>query len=236
MKVQFVTRQKFGNLLQANNEPSITESASLVSSHNAGGEPENRLREFHDYGYAIGVRDCVSVALIPDNKEKKAKLLHLHTGKLFENLEAVDKFIRLDLSEEELKNTSSVIVGSLAPLKEFGDGYKEAQKKSQNLLERVRELLRNTGTRISEFTNQLGTWDSPRACESHIYVDRNLDTVYICADYLNIPLGPQGEFPLTPEGRLDESKLVPDGGIRGKALIQKFFMSIVENLKHTIEY
>ncbi len=130
MKITFLNRQDFESLPHMQTR-SITHSGECHSKeHHANGpEKEDRLKEIHDYGYATGIRDCVSVVVMPEDINKAAKLLHLNTKHFLNNLESIDKFIRQNLDVEDLKNSSALILGSISPVAEFGESYSEKQVK-----------------------------------------------------------------------------------------------------------
>ncbi len=234
LKIKFINRNEFAALPGVVAE-SVKDSSQTRSDHHVNGKTmQKKMHGFTDYAYATGVKDCVSVALIPDNKEKKAKLLHLNAAMFLENLDAIDRFIRLDLDDEDLKNSSSVVLGSLGEVKDFGDGYNKTIKVSQALLKKVLKILSDTGTKISQFTHQKGTFiPAPAIAESHIYVDRPNSVVYIYADHLNLPLDKNGNIEIGENG-IDKSKLVPQGGITSENELSRFFGVIEQN--HSLEF
>ena len=247
MEIKFLNRADFLNLPHVTLE-SITDSGRPHSKwHVNGKQVENKLKEIDDYAYATAVRDCTAVALLPEDKSKKAKLLHLNPAKFLDNLKVVDDFIRLGLSDEDLKNSSTVMLGALGANKDYGELYANSQEPSVKFLEQLRALLEKTGTKISEFTKQVPRWQPMQASESHIFVDRAKDIVYICADRMQVPVNTKGGIHLNKagnvdakkmiqEGPMDESLMTSTGGVTGKNALRKFFENFKVDSSHKLSY
>ena len=247
MEIKFLNRADFLKLPHVTIE-SITDSGRPHSKwHVNGKQIENKLKDIEDYAYATAVRDCTAVAILPEDKSKKAKLLHLNPAKFLDNLKTIDDFIRLGLSDEDLKKSSTVMLGALGPLKEYGELYANSQKDSEKFLDQLRVFLKNIGTKISEFTMQIPTWQPMTASESHIFVDRAKDTVYICADRMQVPINTKGGIYLNKdgnvdaqkmikEGPMDEALMVSSGGLTGQTALQKYFGNIKVNSQHKVSY
>ncbi len=219
MDIKFITRSEFESL------PGIPSSAisnsgecSSVEYHANGKEIENKLKQIHDYGFITGIRDCIAVAVIPDDKNKPANIIHFNTGHFLDNLPLIKELIQQGLGVYDLNKSKSVILGAFGKKVEFGKEYEKKYKESQRLLSQIQAALSDTGTEIIEFIGQIPKLEPLAACESHMYLDRQKETIYICSDYLKVALN--------EAGRVDESALESYGGISARDEIRSFFEKI----------
>lgn len=223
MKIKFINRRKFESLPGVKRDSLVDSGKCHSKQHHANGpDLEDKLKQIHGFGYATGIRDCISVLVMPDDLTKHANLLHFNTGYFLYNLSSIDTFIRSGLDSKDLQASSTLVLGSLEPVPEFGEEHSQKQSDSGKLLAEVINILKKTGTKIIELTGQVARLNPLAACESHVYVDRKKQVVYVCADYLNVPIGEDG-IPVMDKGKIDRSTLVPEGGITQLDKLKEFF-------------